>query len=111
MAGITRQSFREPDASVDFGEHGRSVVVEVADAEVWRSTLLPGWSWDTDIKPIAGGAESCPMYHREYVVAGRIRYLMEDGTEIVAEADDHLFIEPGHRAWVEGDEPCVLIDW
>jgi hypothetical protein len=36
---------------------------------------------------------------------------MEDGTEIVAVADDYLFIEPGHRAWVIGEEPCDLLDW
>ena len=51
------------------------------------------------------------MTQREYVVAGRIRYLMEDGTEEIGAPGDFLFIEPGHRAWVVGDESCVLIDW
>lgn len=111
MAGITRRSFLEPDGSADFGEHGDGAAVEIGGEEVWRSRLLPGWSWDGDIKPHVGGLESCPMTHREYVVSGRMRYLMEDGTEIVAQPDDYLVIEPGHRAWVEGDEPCVLIDW
>ena len=23
---------------------------------------------------------------------------------------DHLVIEPGHRAWVDGPEPCVAVD-
>jgi hypothetical protein len=111
MAGITRQSLRDPAGRVSFGDHGEAVAVAVGDTELWRSTLLPGWSWDVHIKPMAGGAESCPMTHHEYVVAGRIRYLMTDGTEIVAEAEDYLFIGPGHRAWVEGEEPCVLLDW
>ena len=51
------------------------------------------------------------MTHREYVVAGRIRYLMTDGTDEIGEPGNYLFIQPGHRAWVIGDETCVLIDW
>jgi hypothetical protein len=44
-------------------------------------------------------------------VAGRIRYLTDDGDEVIAGPDDALDIQPGHRAWVVGDETCVLIDW
>jgi quercetin dioxygenase-like cupin family protein len=51
------------------------------------------------------------MTHREYVVSGRIRYLTDDGAEVVGEPGEFLFIAPGHRAWVVGDETCVLIDW
>ena len=51
------------------------------------------------------------MTHREYVQAGHIRYLMDDGTELTAGPGDYLFIQPGHRAWVVGDETCILIDW
>jgi quercetin dioxygenase-like cupin family protein len=36
---------------------------------------------------------------------------MTDGTEVKAAAGDALFIPPGHRAWVIGDEDCILIDW
>lgn len=111
MAGITRKSFENPDDTYEF-VHGRSLVVRIGEAEeVWRSELGPGWNWDEDLKPYAEGATSCPLTHREYVVAGRIRYLTADGTEEVGAPGDFLFIEPGHRAWVLGDETCVLIDW
>lgn len=111
MAGIVRKTFDAPDDVIDF-VHGRSLVVRVSDEEeVWRSELAPGWNWDEDLEPYAEGATSCPMTHREYVVAGRIRYLLTDGTEVVGTPGDFLFIEPGHRAWVVGEETCVLIDW
>jgi hypothetical protein len=111
VAGITRKSFENPDDVIEF-KHGRSLVIRVGeDEEVWRSELGPGWNFDEDLEPYAGGATSCPMTHREYVVAGRIRYLMEDGTEEIGTPGDFLFIQPGHRAWVLGDETCVLIDW
>lgn len=110
MAGIVRRSFDNPDETFEF-VHGRSVALRTHNEEVWRSELAPGWSWDEDLEPYAEGAKSCPLTHREYVVTGRIRYLMEDGTEEVGSPGDFLFIEPGHRAWVEGGETCVLIDW
>jgi mannose-6-phosphate isomerase-like protein (cupin superfamily) len=107
---IIHRHFGEADESVMF-EHGSATMVTLGREEVWRSELEPGWSWDDDIRPAAGGATSCPMTHREYVVSGRVRYLMEDGTEVEAAAGDTLFIPPGHRAWVVGAETCVLIDW
>lgn len=110
MAGITRKSFATPDETYEL-KHGRMDVVRIGDQELWRSEYTPGWSWDEDFEPYAEGAKSCPMTHREYVVAGRIRYLMDDGSEEIGSPGDHLFIEPGHRAWVVGDENCVLLDW
>jgi len=111
MAGITARSFDQPDEVAEF-VHGRGAAIAFGDEEsVWRSELEPGWSWDEEIKPYSEGLESCPIYHREYVISGQMRYLMEDGTEIHARPGQFLFIEPGHRAWVEGDETAVLLDW
>jgi hypothetical protein len=108
---IEQRRFDAPDEELPF-EHGRSMVIAInGSEEVWRSELQPGWNWDQDLKPYAGGMTSCPMTHREYVVSGRIRYLMTDGSEVEAKAGDLLFIPPGHRGWVVGDEECVLIDW
>ena len=110
MAGIVKKSLDRPDEKLEF-VHGRADLVRVGDEEIWRSELSPGWNWDEDLEPYAEGATSCPMTHREYVVSGRIRYLMLDGTEEIGVPGDYLFIEPGHRAWVLGEETCVLIDW
>ena len=110
MAGIVKKSLDRPDEAMEF-IHGRAGLVRVGEEEIWRSELGPGWNWDQDLEPYAEGATSCPMTHREYVVAGRIRYLMEDGSEETGAPGDFLFIQPGHRAWVVGDETCVLIDW
>jgi ethanolamine utilization protein EutQ (cupin superfamily) len=109
-SGILRRRFDEPDETLRF-RHGHSVVVALGGEEVWRSELQPGWSWDEDLGPYAQGATSCPLTHREVVMSGRIRYLMTDGAELEAGPGDVLFIPPGHRAWVLGDERCVLIDW
>jgi len=107
---ITVKSLDTPDESYDFGDAGRYDISVIGDSMVARSVMHPGWSWDEHVKPYAEGAQSCPMTHHEYVVSGSIRYLTDEGDEIVAKGGDHLVILPGHRAWVVGDEPCVTID-
>ena len=107
---IYKKSLDHPDGTDDYGPDGDAQGVQVQDSVVWRSRLKPGWSWDKNAKP-RNGMDFCPMDHREYVVAGRIRYHLSDGSVVEAQAGDHLVIEPGHRAEVVGDETCVLIDW
>jgi hypothetical protein len=104
------KSLDDPDATDEYGEQGDSQGVQVQDSVVWRSNLKPGWSWDRNVKPNNGMA-FCPMSHREYVLAGRIRYRLSDGSTVEAKAGDHLVIEPGHNGEVVGDETCVLLDW
>ena len=81
MAEIERKNFDQPDEIEDYGEQGNShrVTLGIADdSTVWRSTLLPGWSWVRNIKPNVP-FDRCPLHHREYVQSGRIRYVMADG--------------------------------
>jgi hypothetical protein len=118
VAGIDRGSFSEPDDEVAYGTHGKAAKVTLgmpgfglgSESTVWLSTLSPGWSWEGDIKP-GVPFDDCPLHHREYVISGRIRYAMTDGTVVEGIAGDHLVIDPGHLAEVAGDETCVLLDW
>ena len=118
MAGIESKNLGQPDEAVDYGEQGQSAKVTLgmagfgigSESTVWLSTLRPGWSWQRNIKPSVP-FERCPLHHREYVISGRIRYVMDDGTVVEARAGDHLLIDPGHLAEVVGDESCVLLDW
>ena len=118
MAGIEQGSFNEPDDTVDYGEHGKAAKLTIgmtgfglgSESTAWLSTLEPGWSWVRNIKPNVP-FDNCPLHHREYVISGRVRYVMADGTSVEAGAGDHLLIDPGHLAEVIGDETCVLLDW
>jgi uncharacterized cupin superfamily protein len=40
-------------------------------------------------------------------VSGRIHVVPEDGAEVDLGPGDAYVIDPGHDAWVVGDEPCV----
>ena len=112
MAGVQIKSFDEPDEVYEFADgRSRGEFVAIDDTLVVRSRLAPGWSWDEFVKPDTDGWTSCPETHQEYVIAGRIRYLMDDGSETIATPGCYVAIPPGHRAWVEGDEEFVLLDW
>jgi quercetin dioxygenase-like cupin family protein len=70
----------------------------------------PGWRWSEDVKPIAG-TQSCQAPHAIYVISGRMGIRMDDGTEGEIGPGDIAMIEPGHDAWVVGDEACVGVDF
>jgi len=36
---------------------------------------------------------------------------VKDGTEVTYGPGDYAEMEPRHDAWVEGNEPCVVIDF
>jgi quercetin dioxygenase-like cupin family protein len=46
-----------------------------------------------------------------YIMAGRMRVRMNDGTEAEAGPGEVVHIAPGHDAWVVGDENCVFLDF
>ncbi len=73
-------------------------------------TFEPGWSWEKCVKPVVK-TNSCEAPHTGYIVSGRIKVVMDDGSEIEGGPGDAAIIPPGHNAWVVGNEPCVMIDF
>ena len=70
-----------------------------------RAIFAPGWRWSEH-----AGAGLCTERHLGYVVSGRMRFRMADGSELEARAGDVYLIPPGHDAWVVGQEPCIALD-
>lgn len=110
MAGLEAKTFDSPDEVRPFADKGRAEVLNIGDGTVLRGTFEPGWRWSEHVKPIAG-TDSCESPHFLYVLSGRMKVVMDDGTEGEAEPNAVVRIEPGHDAWVEGDEPCVVVDF
>ena len=61
------------------------------------------------VKPVVEG-ESCQKFHVKYIVSGKQKVVMDDGTEMELVPGDLAVIQPGHNAWVVGDEPNVLLE-
>lgn len=109
MASIEGKNFGSPDETRRPFEKGKIDVVTVGGLTFYRETLEPGWRWSTHVKPVVGG-DSCQKFHVKIFLSGRQRVRMNDGTEMEFGAGDVAIMQPGHDAWVVGDEPNVLIE-
>jgi quercetin dioxygenase-like cupin family protein len=109
-SGLAVKSLNSPDETRPFAAKGRAEVVNVDGVMVGRGTFEPGWRWSEHVKPIAK-TESCQAAHVAYIVSGRMRIKMEDGTEGEVAPGDVMVAGPGHDAWVVGDESCVMVDF
>ncbi|WP_340560711.1 cupin domain-containing protein [Streptomyces sp. GSL17-111] len=111
MSGVSRKNFDSPEEVRPFEQGtGHLDLVNLESGPVVRGVFEPGWHWSRHVKPIVG-TDSCQSPHLGYVTAGRLRVRMDDGEEVEFGQGDLLIVQPGHDAWVVGDEPCVIIDW
>jgi hypothetical protein len=105
MAGVSSKSFDTPD-EIRTPDKTKMDVVRLSGATVARITFQPGWKWSECVKPVAG-TDSCQARHVGTIVAGRLRVVHNDGTEGEVGPGDAYVIEPGHDAWVVGDDQVV----
>jgi hypothetical protein len=80
MAGLEIRSVKSPDETRQFAGRGHADVVTVDGHPLLYATFEPGWRWSENVKPIAG-TESCQAPHLLYCLAGRMKVVMDDGTE------------------------------
>src|SRR6476660_1560947 len=110
MAKIIKKSLNnKPDETRTF-EKGKVEVASLNDVTIGRAVLEPGWSWEKCVKPLAK-TDSCQAPHTQYIISGRIKVVMDDGTEEEFGPGDAALIPRGHNAWVGGNEPVVGIDF
>src|SRR6476469_3590419 len=110
MAEIEVKNFESPDETRAFEGKGHADVVAVGGHPIARGLFEPGWKWSTNLKPIAG-TDSCEVSHLGYCVSGRMKVIMDDGSESEIGPGEVAAIPPGHDAEVVGDEACVWVDF
>lgn len=89
-------------------EKGKFELVRIGGMTIGRASYEPGWKWSVHVGPLTGAA-TCEVEHVGLVVSGRVKVLMNDGTEIEMGPGDLFSIGPGHDSWVVGDEPYVSL--
>lgn len=107
---LEKKSFSSPDEVRPMSGKGQVEILNVGDGVVGKATFEPGWRWSEHVKPLAG-TDSCQAAHLGYVLSGRQRVIMDDGTELEFGPGDVVAIPPGHDGEVVGDEPCVVLDF
>jgi hypothetical protein len=105
MGGIATKSFDAPDETRT-PDKTRVEVVDLGAAKAARINLQPGWRWSECVKPVVQ-TDSCQAKHVGTIVSGRMHIVHDDGTETDVGPGDAYLIDPGHDAWVIGDEPLV----
>ncbi len=107
---LDAKTFDEPDETRQFVGKGHLDVLTFGGITAGRGTFEPGWKWSENVKPMAG-TDSCQSAHTGYVLAGRMKVVMDSGEEVEVKAGDAFHMPPGHDAWTVGDESCVLLDF
>ena len=109
MAKMLKKRFESADETRTF-DKSKIELVKLGDNVVGRATLEPGWSWEKCVKP-AVKTDSCKMLHTHYMISGRMKIIMNDGTEEEFGPGETAYIPPGHNSMVVGNEPVVLVDF
>jgi len=99
----------KPDDTRRF-DKGKIDIANVGNVTIGRFTLEPGWRWSTSLKAMMK-TDSCQQHHTGYIISGRMKVRMNDGTEMECGPGEVAVIPPGHDASVVGNEPCVGIDF
>lgn len=107
--GVQVKAIDDADEVIEFLDGSMRVAVELMGSVIFgHGTYLPGWRWSVHVAPISGRIS---QRHFGYVLSGRMAVRSTDGVENEAGPNQAFAAEPGHDAWVVGDEACVAIDW
>ena len=106
MAGLEVRAFNAPDETRRPDKTQVDVVKMGANTAARVTLWPPGWRWSECIKPVVG-TESCQVRHVGVIQSGRMHVIHDDGAEGEIGPGEAYVIEPGHDAWVVGDEPVV----
>ena len=105
MAGLEVRDFSAPDETRAPAKT-KIEVVRMGGTSASRMALEPGWSWSECIKPGAG-TDSCQVHHVGVILSGTLHVAHTDGSAQDIGPGEAYVIEPGHDAWVVGDERVV----
>lgn len=85
-------------------------IVRVGNGRVKRTVYPPGFRWSTHMRPNVE-TDVCMHCHVGFLARGHVKGEYEDGCTFEYVAPQVFAIEPGHDAWIVGDEPAVMIQF
>ena len=109
MPGLHARGFDSPDETRT-PDKTHVDVVHMGSTTAARYTFEPGWKWSEDIKPKVG-TDSCQKHHVGYATEGRLSVVTDDGDEFEIQAGDVYEVQPGHDAWVVGNDNFVGLEF
>jgi hypothetical protein len=89
------------------------VRIDIAPAGAGRikRVIYPaGFRWSRDMRAVSR-TERCMFAHVGFLLQGQVHVEYPDGCMQEFRAPQVITIEPGHDAWVVGDEDAVLVEF
>jgi quercetin dioxygenase-like cupin family protein len=109
VVSIEKKNLNFPDQITKQLDKGKIETVVVSGVTLMRQTLQPGWKWSEHVKPEVN-TDSCQKRHLAYIISGRLKVVMNDGKKVELVPGEFAVIEPGHDAWVVGDESTIMLE-
>ena len=108
MADITAKNLDNAENSRVFLDGSKRTVVVLKSIAIGRGEYLPGWKWSEHAGPQTGKKSEA---HIGYIISGQMVIRAADRKEVKVGPGDTFEAQPGHDAWVVGNEPCVALDF
>ena len=96
------------DASWVFLDGSTRSAVNLRTSFVGIGTYQPGWRWSEHVGKQTGKPSE---NHIGYILSGSFTVKSASGEESVVVPGEAFELAPGHDAWVNGNEPCVALDF
>ena len=109
---VTVDSLLTPIAGADRREIGGVAIdiIRAGNGRIKRVVYPRGFRWSTHLKPVVG-TDLCMHAHVGFLARGRVHGEYADGCGFEYAAPRVVVLEPGHDAWVIGDEPFVGVEF
>ena len=96
------------DATWEFLDGSKRSAVKLRTSFVGIGTYRPGWRWSEHVGKQTGKQSE---NHIGYILSGSFTVKSASGEESVVGPGEAFELAPGHDAWVNGNEPCVALDF
>ncbi len=92
----------------EFLDGSRRSAVNLRTSFVGIGTYQPGWRWSEHVGKQTGKPSE---NHIGYILSGSLTVKSADGAEAIVGPGEAFELASGHDAWVNGDQPCVALDF
>ena len=96
------------EAKWEFLDGSKRSAVNLRTSFVGIGTYEPGWRWSEHVGKQTGKESE---NHIGYILSGSFIVKSASGQELVVGPGEAFEIAPGHDAWVNGNKPCVALDF
>ena len=101
MTDVTAKSLNSTENFRTFLDGSKRSVVILGSVAIGRGEYLPGWKWSKHAGPQTGKNSEA---HIGYILSGRTVIRAANGEEVTVGPGTAFEVQPGHDAWVVGDE-------